>query len=60
MDYHIFREFADSWFLLVMFGFFIAAVVWAFRPGSTRHYGDAGQVPFRHDDAPRTTEETKP
>ena len=52
MDYHILREFADSWFLIVMFTFFVGAIVWAFRPGSRDLYRDAGQVPFRHEDKP--------
>ncbi len=45
MDYHILREIADSWVLLLMFVFFVGAVVWAFRPGSRRGYSDAGDDP---------------
>lgn len=52
MDYHILREFADSWVLLALFGVFIAAVLWLFRPGSRRTYADAAGIPFRHDDRP--------
>jgi cytochrome c oxidase cbb3-type subunit 4 len=52
MDYHILRAFADSWFLIAMVGFFAAAILWAFRPGSRAEHIDAGQVPFRHEDKP--------
>lgn len=44
MDYHILREFADSWVLLAMFVFFVAAVVWAFRPGSRKQHSDTADV----------------
>lgn len=52
MSYNFLREFADSWMLLAMFLFFIGAILWAFRPGSTETYKDAGAVPFRHEDRP--------
>jgi cytochrome c oxidase cbb3-type subunit 4 len=52
MDYHILREIADSWVLLVLFLFFIGVFFWAFRPGSRPVHDDAGQVPFRHESAP--------
>ena len=54
MDYHILREFADSWALLAMFLFFLAAIVWVFRPGSKKDYDDARGVPFRHENRPAT------
>lgn len=50
--YSILREFADSWFLLFMFTFFVGAVLWLFRPGSRKIYDSASEVPFRHEDAP--------
>ncbi len=52
MNYHIFREIADSWVLLAMFVFFVGAIVWAWRPGSRATHKDAANVPFRHEDAP--------
>jgi cytochrome c oxidase cbb3-type subunit IV len=52
MDYHILREFADSWVLLALVGFFVAAVIWAYRPGSGGSYRDASDVPFRHESRP--------
>jgi len=50
--YTLMREFADSWFLLVMFAFFIGVVVWVFRPGSARQQEDAAEIPFRHENKP--------
>jgi cytochrome c oxidase cbb3-type subunit 4 len=52
MDYHLLREFADSWVLLAMVVFFVLVVVWAFRPGSSRTYKDIADIPFRHEDKP--------
>ena len=52
MNYHILREIADSWVLLMMFVFFLACVLWAFRPGSRKVHRDTADIPFRHDDAP--------
>lgn len=47
--YSTLREFADSWFLIAMFGFFVSAVLWAFRPGSTKTYEEVSQIPLRDD-----------
>ncbi len=55
MNYHIFREIADSWFLLGMFVFFAGCVLWAFRPGSREIYKDISDIPFRHEDKPAAT-----
>lgn len=52
--YSIFREFADSWMLLFLFGVFIFVIIWAFRPGSRKLHDDAASVPFRHDERPAT------
>ncbi|OOY24100.1 cbb3-type cytochrome C oxidase subunit 3 [Thioclava sediminum] len=57
MDYHIFREFADSWFLIFMFVFFLAVVAWVFRPGSRKTYEDTSEIPFRHEDKPANASE---
>lgn len=50
--YSILREFADSWMLLLLFGFFVGVIFWVFRPGSTTEYKDTANIPFRNDDAP--------
>jgi len=50
--YSLLRQIADSWMLLALFGFFIAAVLWAFRPGSKAVHRDSANIPFRHDDKP--------
>lgn len=54
MNYHIFREIADSWVLLALFVFFIGTWFWAFRPGSKATHEDAANVVFRNEDAPAT------
>jgi len=59
MDYHILREIADSWVLLLMFLFFIGTVIWAFRPGSGKAYKDTADIPFRHEDKPAPDENPK-
>lgn len=52
MDYHILREFADSWVALALFLFFVGAVIFALRPGSRKIHEDIANIPFRHDDKP--------
>lgn len=48
MDYDTLRHFADSWGLVFLLAVFVAAVGWAFRPGSS--YETHAGIPFRHDD----------
>mgnify|MGYP001827692921 CR=1 FL=1 len=55
--YSILREIADSWVLLALFVFFLAAVLWAFRPGSAALHRDTSNIPFRHDDRPASADE---
>ncbi len=50
--YSLLREFADSWFMLAIFAFFLGTVAWALRPGGRRQHEDAAQIPFRHEDQP--------
>ena len=50
--YSLLREFADSWVLLAMTGFFLAVVIWVFRPGSWTIHKDVADIPFRHEDRP--------
>ena len=40
MDYHILREFADSWAALGLLAVFIGAVIFVFRPGSRKVHED--------------------
>ncbi len=51
--YSALRQFADSWWLLVMFVFFLAVVVWTFRPGSRKTHQDIAEIPLRDDDPDR-------
>ncbi len=46
--YNFLREFADSWALLVMFGFFACAILFAFRPGSKAVYDEIAKIPFQN------------
>lgn len=52
--YSLLREFADSWVLLAMTGFFLGIILWAFRPGAHAKalHSDSAQIPFRHENAP--------
>jgi len=55
--YGILRAFADSWMLLLMFAFFVAVILWAFRPGSRTVHRDTANIPFRNSDKPADPEE---
>ncbi|MDP2737754.1 MAG: cbb3-type cytochrome c oxidase subunit 3 [Pseudorhodobacter sp.] len=50
--YTLLREFADSWVLLALTLFFVAVIIWAWRPGSRKVHEDSANIPFRHDDKP--------
>ena len=52
MDYHILREFADSWAVIGLMAVFLGAVFWAWRPGSRKTHEDTANIPFRHEDKP--------
>ena len=47
--YTAMRHFADSWGLLCMVIFFIAAIAFAFRPGSRKTADDAARIPLEDD-----------
>ncbi|MEL6819621.1 MAG: cbb3-type cytochrome c oxidase subunit 3 [Pseudomonadota bacterium] len=45
--YTLLREFADSWFLIAMFSFFIGTWVYAFWPSLQSSHANAASIPFR-------------
>jgi len=47
--YTFLRAFADSWFLIAMFAFFLCAGLWAFWPSQRNARRDAAEIPFRED-----------
>jgi cytochrome c oxidase cbb3-type subunit IV len=51
--YSALRTFADSWGLLALFVFFIAMVIWIWRPGARRLHDDAANQIFRNEDKPK-------
>ena len=55
--YSFLRELADSWFLIGMFGFFIAACVYAWRPGAKPMYEETANALFRNEDRPADPEQ---
>lgn len=57
--YSLLREIADSWMLLLMFGFFIGVIIWAFRPSGRKIYPDTADIPFRNDDKPAPSADIK-
>jgi cytochrome c oxidase cbb3-type subunit 4 len=48
--YSLLREFADSWFLIAMFAFFLGASIFAFWPSQKSARDDAAAIPLRDDD----------
>jgi cytochrome c oxidase cbb3-type subunit IV len=50
--YSALRAFADSWVLLALALFFLAVVLWVFRPGARAAHQDAANVIFRNDRRP--------
>ena len=50
--YSLLRSFADSWMLLALTLFFVAVLVWVFRPSAKTTYRDAADVVFRNDSKP--------
>lgn len=49
--YTALRELADSWFMLMMFLFFIGVIIFAFRPGTKESYDRLRNLPLQDDDA---------
>ncbi|SDW20679.1 cbb3-type cytochrome c oxidase subunit 3 [Roseicitreum antarcticum] len=58
--YTALRTFADSWHLLFMFVFFIAIVVYLFRPGSRKMHDETKNMIFRNDDKPDADGDSRP
>jgi cytochrome c oxidase cbb3-type subunit 4 len=50
--YSTLRHFADSWGLLAMTLAFLAATLFALRPGARAVHRDTAAIPFRHDESP--------
>lgn len=50
LDYTMMRHFADSWGLVAMMVFFIAAVALAVRPSAKTLHEDAASIPFKEDE----------
>ena len=48
--YTFLRELADSWFMLLMFSFFIGVIIFAFRPGTKETYDRLRNLPLQDDD----------
>ncbi|QMU59394.1 MAG: CcoQ/FixQ family Cbb3-type cytochrome c oxidase assembly chaperone [Boseongicola sp.] len=51
--YSVLREFADSWFLIGMFAFFVGTWIFAFWPSLKSSRDDAASIPMRDEIAPR-------
>ena len=49
--YTFLREFADSWFLIALFVFFLGTWVFAFWPSQNAARDDAAGIPLRDDTA---------
>lgn len=47
--YSTLREFADSWFLIAMFGFFLACVTRALWPAAGAAQAEAAAIPLSDD-----------
>ena len=49
--YTLLREFADSWFLIALFAFFVGTWVFAFWPSQQGARDDAAGIPLRDEKA---------
>ena len=47
--YSLLRAFADSWFLIAMFAFFLGCGAWAFWPSLRGDRDAASEIPFRNE-----------
>ncbi|MEI7600984.1 MAG: cbb3-type cytochrome c oxidase subunit 3 [Aestuariivirga sp.] len=46
--YTLLRQLADSWGLVVMFLFFVCAILFVFRPGSKAQYERLAKIPLEN------------
>ncbi|SLN48644.1 cbb3-type cytochrome c oxidase subunit 3 [Pseudooctadecabacter jejudonensis] len=53
--YTVLREFADSWFLIAMFTFFLGCCAFAFWPSQRRARDAAAAIVLRDDSPPHAT-----
>ena len=47
--YTFLRQFADSWFLIAMFAFFLSVIIWTFWPSKRASREEAAQIPLIDD-----------
>lgn len=57
--YSLLREFADSWMLLALFGFFLVVVLRVFLPSTDEAHRDSKHIPFRNENAPAQDDATR-
>ena len=50
--YDFLAEIAANWMTLYFFLVFVAIIIWVFRPGSTKFYESARDIPLKHEDKP--------
>ncbi|MEM9371879.1 MAG: cbb3-type cytochrome c oxidase subunit 3 [Pseudomonadota bacterium] len=50
--YSILREFADSWWLIVMTLFFLGVSLYTLRPGTRERHREIAMTPLRNDRLP--------
>jgi len=49
MEHYTFlRQLADSWGLVVMFLFFVGALLFVFWPGSKEQYAELAKIPLKN------------
>lgn len=53
MNYDVLARFANSWGLVFLVLSFVAAVAWAFRPGSKHYYRRQADLALRDDKGDR-------
>lgn len=56
--YTFLRELADSWVLLALTGFYLAAILWAFRPSAKDVHREMSHLPLRNDTNPKSCDKT--
>lgn len=49
MDFETISYFAQTWGLVYLFVLFVGVLIYALRPGSSKKFQDAAQIPFKED-----------